>query len=88
MIDLGKNMLPYWRAAERCGLEVVGIADARLGGRGFGYRGVKIVGDEEAGKLRFDAAVVSNLSPVHARQRREFWAGRTSRAVVDLFAAA
>jgi glycosyltransferase involved in cell wall biosynthesis len=88
LIDLGKNILPYWRAAERCGIEVTAIADAKLGGRGFTYRGVKVVADEEATALRFDGAVVSNLSPVHARQRHEFWAARTDRPVVDLFAAA
>jgi GT2 family glycosyltransferase len=88
LVDLGKNMLPYWRAATRCGLEVAAVADANLGGRGFNYRGVPIVGDEEARKLKFDGAVVSNLSPVHARKRVEFWRGYSDRPAVDLFNAA
>jgi len=84
MIDLGKNMLPYWLAARRCGLEVVAIADERLGGRGFAYHGCAIVKDAEAAKLAFDAAIVSNMSPVHAVIRGRVWAGRTAQPVIDL----
>jgi GT2 family glycosyltransferase len=85
LIDLGKNILPYWRAARRCGLTVTAIADASLGGRGFTYRGVPIVTDAEASRLSFDAAVISNLSPVHAGRRHKLWRQQTSRPVVDLF---
>jgi GT2 family glycosyltransferase len=81
--DLGKNILAYRLAARRCGLEVVGIADARLGGRGLRFRGLPIFTDEEAAKLRFDAVVVSNLSPVHARLRTKFWQHAQSRPVLD-----
>jgi GT2 family glycosyltransferase len=88
LIDLGKNVLPYWRAARRSGAEVVAVADAQLGGRGFSYRGVPIVADAQAELLRFDAAVVSNLSPVHAARRRQWWRDRTDRPVLDLFEAA
>ena len=87
-IDLGKNMLPYWRAARNAGAEIVAVADARLGGRGFGYRGVAVMSDAEAAGLSFDAAIVSNLSPVHATNRREFWRSRCERPVVDFFEAA
>jgi glycosyltransferase involved in cell wall biosynthesis len=88
MVDLGKNMLPYWRAAERCGLHVAAVADAQLGGRGFHYHGVPIVSDDQATNLKFDAGLVSNLSPVHARTRTEFWRQRTDRPVLHLFEAA
>jgi glycosyltransferase involved in cell wall biosynthesis len=88
MVDLGKNMLPYWRAARRLGLDVVAVADAQLGGRGFTYRGVPIMADSQADLLRFDAAVVSNLSPVHAELRRSAWRMRTDRPVIDLLEAA
>jgi GT2 family glycosyltransferase len=87
MVDLGKNMLSYWRAARRCGLKVVAVADAKLGSFGFRYRGVPIVEDAAALRLPFDAALVSNLSPVHAEQRRTFWRGQTDRPVIDLFEA-
>ena len=86
-VDLGKNVLPYWLAARRCGLRVVAIADARLGGHGHRYRGVPIVTDDRALGLPFDAAVVSNLSPVHAAQRRDHWRSIQSRPVIDLFEA-
>jgi len=88
LVDLGKNILPYWRAAQHCGLQVTAIADSQLGGRGFRYHGTPIVADAPAQNLRFDAAVVSNLSPVHAHRRRDFWRGRTDRPVIDLFEAA
>jgi GT2 family glycosyltransferase len=84
LVDLGKNMLPYWRAAQRCGAEVVAVADAQLGGRGFSYRGIPIVSDDQAAVLRYDGVVVSNLSPVHARLRWNYWQQRTDRPVVDL----
>ena len=87
-VDLGKNMLPYWRAARRIGLEIAGVADAKLGGHGFNYRRTPIVTDLAAGELRFDGMVVSNLSPVHAGLRREWWRARTNRPVIDLFEAA
>ena len=84
-IDLGKNMLAYHRAAQRCGLRVIAIADAQLGGRGFKYRGIPIVTDNHARALRFDAAIVSNLSAAHAAVRRRQWRKIDSRPVVDLF---
>jgi hypothetical protein len=84
-IDFGKNIPAYRLAAERCGLEVVAIADSRLGGRALRYRGVPIVTDGHGLSLSFDAAVISNLSPVHARERLIAYRRYTSRRVIDLF---
>jgi len=86
LIDLGKNILPFWLAAKKCRLDVVAIADARLGGHRFRYRGVPILHDADAAALAFDAAVVSNLSPAHALARRDDWRKKTSRPVFELFA--
>jgi GT2 family glycosyltransferase len=86
LIDLGKNMLAYRWAAQRCGLEIAGVADARLGGRGLRYRGMQILSDDEAAQCSFDAAVISNLSPVHAAQRLKQWRKlEPRRPVIDLF---
>jgi GT2 family glycosyltransferase len=85
LIDLGKNILPYWLAARKCGLKVVAIADAKLGGRGFRYRGVPILDDLDAARLSFDAGIVSNLSPVHVLPRRDEWRQRTNQPIFDLF---
>lgn len=87
-VDLGKNMLAYRAAAGRCGLEVVAIADQRLGGRGLKFRGIPILSDAQAASLSFDAAVISNLSPVHAAARAREWAALQTRPVLDLFQAA
>jgi hypothetical protein len=84
-IDYGKNMLPYWLAARACGLEVVAIADERLAGSGT-YRGIPIVTDAVARKLEYDAAIISNSSPVHAAQRAERWQQLDGRKVIDLLA--
>jgi len=84
LIDLGKNIYPYWLAAKRRGLEIVAIADAKLGGHGFKYRGISVLDDSSAEKLAFDAAVVSNLSPIHAAIRREIWKSKTNRPVFEL----
>jgi GT2 family glycosyltransferase len=85
LIDLGKNILPYWLAAQACGLRVVAIADNRLAGRR--YRGVPIVSDAEARPLAFDLAIVSNSSPEHAQQRATVWRSIDTRPVIDLLAA-
>jgi len=44
------------------------------------------VTDDAARRLSFDAAIVSNLSPVHAASRASAWAALTDRPVIDLFA--
>jgi GT2 family glycosyltransferase len=85
-VDLGKNMLAYRLAAQRCGLEVVAIADVRLGGRGLAYRGIPLLTDVQTAHLRFDAAIVSNLSPVHASIRRDTWILVHRKPTFDLFA--
>lgn len=82
-VDYGKNMLPYWRAAKACGLEVVAIADNRLAGSGS-YRSVKIVSDRDAQRMMFDAVIISNSSPVHAANRATAWRNATDRPVIDL----
>lgn len=84
--DLGKNILAYRMAAQRCGLEVVGVADVRLGGQNQRFRGLPILSDDDATRLSFDAVVISNLSPVHARSRAQFWRNKQLRPVLDLFA--
>jgi len=109
-VDFGKNMLPYYLAAKKCGLEIVAIADEKLGtpagsgpieiddggitrpARGAKqrrYRRIPILRDEACGSLTFDAVIVSNLSPVHAAQRRNAWRarllGHDTRLVIDLF---
>lgn len=83
LIDLGKNIYPYWRAARRSGLEIAAIADERLGGRAFRYRGIPVVTDSVAEVLNFDAAVVSNLSPVQAPLRQQAWQTRINRPIHD-----
>jgi GT2 family glycosyltransferase len=87
-IDLGKNILPYWLAAQSCGLQIAAIADAKLCGQGNRYRGISIVDDASAAGMQFDAAIVSNISPIHAAHRREAWRAITDRPVIDLFEAA
>jgi GT2 family glycosyltransferase len=107
-VDFGKNMLPFYLAAKKCGLEVVAIADQKLcapegsageevddGGittvRGAKsatdrrYRKIPILNDAACRQLQFDAAIVSNLSPVHAAQRRDAWRKSDTRLVIDLF---
>ena len=89
-VDFGKNMLPYFLAAKNLGVEVIAIADPKLAGPRRKYRKIRIVDDAEAATLDFDAAVISNLSPVHAAQRRSAWrrmlaATRPGVPIIDLF---
>jgi GT2 family glycosyltransferase len=83
--DLGKNVLAYYLAARALGLGVVGIADDRLARPGRRYRGLRLLTSDEAVRLRFDAVIVSNLSPVHAAVRRAAWQRQSLWPVVDLF---
>jgi GT2 family glycosyltransferase len=85
LIDLGKNIFPYLRAAKRCGMTVVAIADNRLGGNNFRYRGIPVLTDQAARRLEFDVAIIANFSVVHAEQRRVQWKAQQDRPVIDLF---
>jgi hypothetical protein len=85
LIDWGKNMPAYRMACESAGVRVVAVADPVLAGRS--YHGIPVVGDEDASRMHFDAAIVANLSPAHAEQRLTQWHRRTGRPVIDLFEA-
>ncbi len=85
LIDIGKNALPFYLAAEACGLRVVAIADGRLAAAGRTYRGVPVVTDAVAAGMAFDVAVVANLSPVHAAARARRWRDLQDRPVLDLY---
>ncbi len=82
-IDYGKNILPYWLAAQNLDLTIVAIADGRMPS-GTRYRGIPIVNDSVARRLDFDAAIVSNSSPVHAQNRAQLWRTLDPRPVLEL----
>jgi hypothetical protein len=87
--DMGKNLLAYFQAAKRLGLEVTAIVDDQI--PGGEYRGIEVIPGQtflEKGS-RADALVITTLSRVHAQRRGE--ALRRSMAkmpVIDLFAEA
>ena len=84
-IDLGKNMLPFYRAANAVGLSVVAIAEGNLCKTTRTYRRIPVVDDQAAKEMNFDAAIISNLSPVHAALRQKQWQQLTARPVINLF---
>lgn len=65
--DFGKNIYPFHLAARQLGLEVVAIADDRFAAPGRDYRGTPILRVPDALNLAFDAIVISNTAPAHAR---------------------
>lgn len=85
LVDYGKNLFAWWLACQKLGLKVVAIADNNLGGSAVRFHGIPVIPDEQARRLPFDAAIISNLSPVHARLRAADW-GNMTRPVIDLFA--
>jgi GT2 family glycosyltransferase len=85
LIDWGKNMIAYRLACEAAGIRIVAVADRALAGTRYGD--FPVVSDDEAVGMSFDAAIVSNLSPVHATDRLRDWRARTSRPVLDVFEA-
>ena len=83
LIDVGKNILPYYLAAKNARVKIIAIADPKFTHKNRKYRGIPIVDDESARLLMFDVAVVSNLSPVHAENRATAWRKITARPVYN-----
>lgn len=84
LLDAGKAVASFVRAAVDSGLEVCAIADDRLAARGRRVRGVPIVTEQSARQLDFDSVVISNLSPAHAKARRESWRLTTGTLAWDV----
>jgi GT2 family glycosyltransferase len=86
LLDVGKNILPFWLAARSLGIRIVAVADPRLAGPDRRYRGIPVVDDAAARKLNFDAAIVANVSPVQAALRQSRWQNTDARPAFDLMA--
>lgn len=86
LVDAGKNLYAYWRACHEIGVDVVGVADNKLGQAGRTYRGVPLLPDAEARLIEHDLCVIANLSPEHAKRRLQQWLAEHDRPTVDLFA--
>ncbi len=86
LVDYGKNLFAYWRAAKKLDLKIVAIADRNLGAPGHFYRDIPLLGDEAARRLHYDAAIIANLSPVHAAARLASWSPMDIRPTIDLWA--
>ena len=71
LLDVGKNILPYYRAARELGIRIVAIADPRMAREGRRYRGIPVVDDATITSIVFDAAVVANVSPIHSTLREQ-----------------
>jgi GT2 family glycosyltransferase len=84
LIDVGKNLLAFYLAAQAAGLRVVAIADSKFAAPGRKYRGIPVVTDDDASRMVFDAAVLTNISPAHSAQRASEWR-KSGRVVIDLF---
>lgn len=84
LVDCGKGMYGYWKACRDLGLDIVGIADEQLHHPSRHYRGIRLVDDETGRCLRHDAVVISNLSPVQAKRRRDQWRLKQDRPVIDV----
>jgi len=84
-IDVGKNLHAFWLAAKKLDLQIVAIADANLGKPGRRYRGVPVMNDAAARALAFDAAILTNISPVHGPLRMSTWRSTDRRPIIDLF---
>jgi GT2 family glycosyltransferase len=85
LADFGKNMLAYFRAANRLGIQIVAICDDQLGGPGKEYRGVPIRRFLEVADLAVDAWVSSNMSPTQAPRRVAQLRNCVRSPVIDLF---
>ena len=84
LVDLGKNILPFIRAARASGLRITAIADNQLAAPGRTFNSIPIITDEQAHAMIFDAAVITNMSPADAGKRVRDWQN-TGRLTIDLF---
>jgi hypothetical protein len=89
LVDLGKNIHAYLRAAELLNLEIAAISDdylaAPTGITERKFRGHRILPWMQASGLAFDAVVISNLSPVHAERRTASLRRICPKNVLNLF---
>ncbi len=85
LVDVGKNIYAFWGAARALNLQIVAVADANLAKPGRHYRGIAVVDDSAARELQFDAAILTNISPVHSIIRRDQLRMNGSCPVLDLF---
>ena len=91
--DLGKNMLPFHRAAARLGLKVAAIVDHNLAdpvnAASNDYRGIRLMNEPTFRTATLaapvDALVLTAVSPVHARRRASALRRVFSVPVLDLF---
>lgn len=66
VLGYAKTLWPVWRACERCGLEVVAVADDGLAFAAATYRGVAVRPRAEVAGLGFDGWVLANRNPAQA----------------------
>jgi hypothetical protein len=88
LLDVGKSIPAFRLGAKGCGLEIVAVCDRRLAKIGRKYRGIPVVDEATARRLKFDVAVVANVSPIHASLRSESWRRLDSRPVLECFQSA
>jgi len=84
--DLGKNVLAFYRAAQRSAIRVTAIADDRFAADGRYYRRIPVVALDKALGTRPEAMVVSNTSPIHAARTEHRVARRFAGSVYCWFA--
>jgi len=85
LADLGKNVYAFHRGARIAGLEIAAIADDRFAASGRTYRGTPVINWNEACDRPFDAVIVSNMSPVHARRTWEWLRRSTEKPVYSWY---
>jgi GT2 family glycosyltransferase len=85
LVEAGKAVGSFVRAAREAGLIVVGIADDRLARAGRRLDGVRVIKLDEARGLAFDVAVLSNLSPAQRKTRRMAFRDATGLDLHDVY---
>lgn len=85
LADLGKNVYAFYQAARGLGMDVAVIGDDRFCAPGRSYRGIPIVGLDDALSRNHEAVVVANTSAVHGGDTYERVAARASHPVYFWF---
>lgn len=85
LADLGKNVYPFYRAAQLAGVTVLAIGDDRFAAANRQYRGIPIVPLDQALTLQVQAVVVANTSSVHGTDTYRRLVGRGQGPVEHWF---
>jgi hypothetical protein len=85
LADYSKNIYATWRAAQRAGLRVVGVAENHPALAGLRYRGAAVRPDRDAIDGRADGVILTNVNPAVVERREAQLRRRFAGPILTLY---